>query len=95
MWHIGVDDTGAARVTASRDLVGKISIKAQDFQGFLPRLGLINWLIMYKSKFSSFLYAVIFASVYDVSSSLYNTSYSDLTIMNLCYFSIYTSNFCK
>lgn len=52
----------------------EVGIKAQDFQDFLSKSELFSWLILYKLKFSFSLNAVISTSVYDIGSSLSNTS---------------------
>lgn len=80
-------------MSASGGLMGKVGIKARDFQGFLPKLESINQLILYKanSLFSS--HAIISASIYCVGSFLNNSLYNDLAIVYFCCFYIYIPYF--
>lgn len=68
---IGDGDTNNTRtdkLVAGGVLMEEIGIRAQDFWDFLPKSESISWLILYKSKFSFFLYAIISSFVYFVGS---------------------------
>ena len=76
-------------------LIREVGIRTRDFWGFLPKLKLISYLILYEANFSIFSHSIIFASVHGLDSSLSKTSYSDLAIVYLCYFYTYMPYFCK
>lgn len=72
-----VDGLEVGNVAASGGLMGKIDIKARDFQGFLPKSELISWLIWYEINFSFSSHDIISTSIHDVSYSLNDTLCSD------------------
>ncbi len=65
---------GADGLAAGGGPIGEVVIRARDFQGFLPKSESISRLILYESKFSSSLHAVISSSVHFVGSSSRNVS---------------------
>ena len=78
-------DKLANGVAADRSLVREISGRVRDFWDLLQKLELINKLVLYKSKLSSFSHIVIFAFVINIGSSLNNISYIDLAMVYFCY----------
>lgn len=93
--NINANKVGANRITASWGLIEEVGVKAQVFQGFLPKSESINQLILYKSNFLFTLYAVISASVNVIGFFLNNTLYKDLAMVYFCCFYTYIPYFCR
>lgn len=91
----GVNRAGVGDVTAGRGLVGEVNLRARDFQWIQPKLELISWVILYKSKFSFSSHVVFLTSIQDVGSFSSNMSYSDLAMQYFCCLGISTPNFRK
>lgn len=73
----------------------EVCIRVQDFQDFLLKSDSINWLILYKTNFSFFLYAIISTSIYNRGFFSNNVSYSYLAMIYHCYFYTHTLYFSR
>lgn len=64
-------------IDRDENIVKEFIIRAQNFQVFLPKLELINQLILYKTNFFIFSHAIIYIFAYNVGFFLYNSLYND------------------
>ena len=81
-----INEVKIGNIAANNYLIKEIDIKTQKFWSFLPKLKLINWLILYKTNFSFFLYIIISFSIYNIDFFSCHTSYNNLIIINFYYF---------